>query len=389
MLRIFALIAVICAATIVVASPIVVNCDQGQSLNRTLSMLNKDVPATVVVKGTCTEYVRLSGFEGLTLKGLPGANLRQPSTDTGTGLDIFVLSIEASRRVTVDGIDVHSRSSATAGIGIGRGSSDVRLRNLTVDGSGMFGVNVYETSEASLAKVTARDPGYCTVGVFGTSHVHIEDSLLENSTGAEWHTGLQVGPGDVNIHGTTIRNMTVGLFVTGGSVSINEDTSYYPLGGGVKDLTIENPAGSNWFGVWILNGGLVNVGNANLRITKAGQSWGYFTGAVSVSGGSTLKADNNLGGNLVVSGSQGQGVFVSDNSHASLNGASITGSGHGGLVALNLSTIAVAGDVGNVISGNAVDLFCDSKSLISGRTNVAYASAQCANLLDGSFEAVP
>jgi len=154
MLRIFALIAVICAATIVVASPIVVNCDQGQSLNRTLSMLNKDVPATVVVKGTCTEYVRLSGFEGLTLKGLPGANLRQPSTDTGTGLDIFVLSIEASRRVTVDGIDVHSRSSATAGIGIGRGSSDVRLRNLTVDGSGMFGVNVYETSEASLAKVT-------------------------------------------------------------------------------------------------------------------------------------------------------------------------------------------------------------------------------------------
>ena len=45
--------------------------------------------------------------------------------------------------------------------------------------------------------------------------------------------------------------------------------------------------------------------------------------------------------NLSVSGSHGQGVFVSNDSHASLTGASITGSNHGGMVVANLSTIAV------------------------------------------------
>ena len=50
--------------------PVVVNCDQGQSLNRTLSRLDKHSPATVLVKGTCTEFVQVKGFEDLALKGL-------------------------------------------------------------------------------------------------------------------------------------------------------------------------------------------------------------------------------------------------------------------------------------------------------------------------------
>jgi hypothetical protein len=51
------------------ADPIVVNCDQGQSLNRTLARMNKATQVTVLVKGTCTEYVRINGLDGLTLKG--------------------------------------------------------------------------------------------------------------------------------------------------------------------------------------------------------------------------------------------------------------------------------------------------------------------------------
>jgi hypothetical protein len=52
----------------------------------------------VRVKGTCTEYVRISGFDGLTLKGSQGATLVQPSVDPGTGLEVRVLFIEAIRR---------------------------------------------------------------------------------------------------------------------------------------------------------------------------------------------------------------------------------------------------------------------------------------------------
>jgi len=34
-----------------------VDCDAGQSLNRTLAKMDKFTPATVTVKGTCTEYM--------------------------------------------------------------------------------------------------------------------------------------------------------------------------------------------------------------------------------------------------------------------------------------------------------------------------------------------
>jgi hypothetical protein len=83
----------------VMAGPFVANCDQGQSLNGTLSRLAKHSPATVLVSGTCTEFVQINGFEGRTLKGLPGATLQQPITDPGNGLLIQVLSIEASRSI--------------------------------------------------------------------------------------------------------------------------------------------------------------------------------------------------------------------------------------------------------------------------------------------------
>src|SRR2546425_8808460 len=65
----------------VMAGAVVVNCDQGQSLNSTLSRLDKHSPVTVLVKGTCTEFVQVNGFEGLTLKGLPGATLQQRSEE--------------------------------------------------------------------------------------------------------------------------------------------------------------------------------------------------------------------------------------------------------------------------------------------------------------------
>src|SRR5215469_674643 len=107
-------------ATYVMADPMVVNCDQGQSINRTLSKLEKHTPATVIVKGTCTEYVQVNGFEGLTLKALPGATLQQPSKDPTNGLVIHVLQILASRGVVVDGFTIHSGPSALADVGIGK-----------------------------------------------------------------------------------------------------------------------------------------------------------------------------------------------------------------------------------------------------------------------------
>jgi Right handed beta helix region len=367
------------------SEPTVVNCDAGQSLNRAVARLDKRTPTTVWVKGTCTEYVLISGFEGLTVKGVQGATLAQPSGSPATDLLVTLLRIDASRSVAIDGLSIHS-SGADIPIGIGKGSSDVRLRNLTIEG-GLYGIIIFENSQVSIARVTARNPGYATVGTYDVSDVHIEDSLFEDLTGTMWHVGIDVGASHVTLHGTTIRNMQVGMNASGsGVIDVVDFNTYYPFGG-PSDVVIESPSGSNFNGVVIGGGSSLNLGSAKLRITNAGQPWGGNTGGVLISGGSTL----NAGANLVVAGSQGQGVFVTDNSHASLDGSQITGSHRGGLVVVNLSTIAVGSFTPPTeVSGNATDLFCDSKSIMSGGANIAHAtSVQCPNLLAGENEPVP
>jgi hypothetical protein len=386
MARILALITLVLASTTVTAWSLVVNCDRGQSLNQTLSKLDKHTPVTVFVGGICTEYVQIIGFDGLTLKGLPGATLSQPSTDPGNGLTIHVVLINASRNVTLDGFVVHSRSSALSSIGIGRNSIGIQLHNLTLDGVATYGFIVFEGSQVEMAKVNARNPGYAALGAYDLSDVHVEDCLFEQTTTGAWNAGLDVGSGHVTMQRTTIRNMEVGISIgSGGRVDIQTYNSYYPLSAS-NDVLIDNPARTNFWGVSVGGGSLLYIGYAKLRINNPGQAGGGNTGGVYVYDGSTL----NAGANLVISDSQGQGIFVSNDSHATLAGSSITGSGHGGVVVANLSTIAVGtSNPLTQIIGNGVDLFCDSKSLISGGANITYAVNTCPNLLPGDTEPIP
>ncbi len=367
------------------AAQVTVDCAAGQSLNSALSKLDKHTPITVLVNGSCSEYVHVTGFQGLTLKGMPGAALLQPTTSPGNLLN-SVLLIESSSSVTVSGLNVQAATSLNSAIGIGHGSSDVRLRNIRIQGGGE-GIAVFENSQVSLAYLTAQDPGYTPLGVYDSSDVHVEHCVFEDTTGAGFHTGMDVGASHVTMYGTTIRNMQVGVNVFGsGIVDLVDFTTYFPLGE-PTDVVIESPARTNLYGVSIAGGGSVNLSSAKLRITNPGQTYGGNTGGVFVSGGSSLTA----GANLIVSGSQGQGVFVTNNSHADLDGSSITGSLHGGLVVVNQSSIAVgSAHPPTVVSGNATDVFCDSRSLITGGANIGSATiVQCTNLLAGDTVPIP
>jgi hypothetical protein len=383
--RILALMVLTLAASTLTAAQVSVDCNAGQSLNQALSKLDKQKSITVSVNGTCTEYVQVTGFDGLRLQALPGAALVQPAGGAGTLLNA-VLLIESSRSVTVDGFSIQADTTTVDAIGIGHGSSDIRLRNLTVQG-GTEGIIVFEASQVSIAYVTAEDPGYTPLGVYDLSDVHLERSVLANTTGALWHAGIDVGASHVTMYATKILNMQVGINVyDGGIVDAEVYNTYFPLGG-PTDVVIQNPALTNYNGVSLGNGASMNLGNAKLQIINAGQTYGANTGGVLVSGGSSLSA----GANLVVSRSQGQGVFVSNSSHADLDGSSITGSLHGGLVVVNQSSAAVgSAHPPTVISGNTIDLFCDSMSLTTGGVNIGSAtSVQCTNLLQGDTVSIP
>ena len=100
------LVASIAAADTSASSiPVSVDCSKGQSLNGTLSKLDKHTPFTVSVNGTCTEYVHVVGFTNLTLKGLPGATLVQP-TSGARPFDSVLFRQGMNLSPQADGLDV-------------------------------------------------------------------------------------------------------------------------------------------------------------------------------------------------------------------------------------------------------------------------------------------
>jgi len=224
--------------------------------------------------------------------------------------------------------------------------------------------------------------GFAAISAFDKSDVHIAGGLLQRPNDGAYRAGLLVGSGHVTMQGMTIRDMQQSISISGSGsvdlVAVNPAIA--------ADVTIENPSGTNYNGAIVSDGSSLNL-SVRLVINNAGQTWGGETAGVFVNNGSTLDA----GANLIVSHSQGQGVIVTNNSHASLSGSSITGGLHGGLVVANLSTIDIQPSSSpTVVGGNAPDLFCDSNSLITGTANLAGApTANCANLLSGNTVTLP
>ena len=359
-----------------------VNCDKGQSLNATLAKMNKFSPATVVFTGTCNEYVVVDGFDNLTLTGEPGATIQQPNT-APPPTPPFVLSVKASRSVTFSKFAVRSQASVTSCIGIGGGSTDIMLRDISTDGS--WGIFIYEASQVWIVRATVNLAyGYAAISAFEETEVHIVDGLLQRPANGAFNAGLLVASGSVTMQGMIIRDMQQSINInSSGTVDVG---NFDPTAQGV-DVIIDNPSGTNFNGAVVSDSSSLNVNTAKLRITNAGQPWGGDTGGVLVTNGSTL----NAGPSLVVSGSQSQGVVVSNNSHAEFSGSSITGSARGGLVVVNLSTAtADSNNPLTVIGSNGTDLFCDSRSQIAGTLNMAKVSVvNCNNLLPNTYQNLP
>jgi hypothetical protein len=354
------------AANAAIATAAQVDCDRRNSLNDALTRLAARTvagPATLWVKGTCTEYVQIRGFDGLTLKGRPGATLIKPNTPPDSVLVAGVLTIDASRSVTVDGLTVQGGD-----IGIRGGSSDIRVRSTTVDGGG---ISVFEHCQVSLAGVEVRNPSFAALQVYDMSDVHLEDGIFENTAGG-FRLGVFVTKALVTMHGTVIRDFAMGLEALGGGVIDVSDFGSFVPEGGTTEVLIENPTSTGCS----VSGSTVNLaGGAKLRITNSAGNGVYISYAGRVTGAP-----------LEVTGSANQGVLVTNNSTVNVSGATITGNLHGGLVVVNQST---AEAYRATLSGNGTDVFCDSRSLVTGGASIVGATIECANLLPGLSEPLP
>ena len=271
MKRFFTLAALLFSATPAFAGQTrTVNCDAGQSLTLTLATLVKFLPATVTVKGTCTEYVLVDGFNDLTLVGAPGATLQQPSEPPTSA---FVLSIEASRSVTVAGLAFRSLPSVLSSIGIGGGSNEVLVRDVTTDGSG--GIFVYEASQVRLVRVTVNiTSNYAAIWAVDKSDVHIVDGLLQRPANSNFNAGIFASSGHVTMQGMTIRDMQQSINIdSSGDVDL---VNFEPAAAGI-DVIVDNPSGTNFNGALVSDSSSLNLGSAKLRISDAGQPYGGDT----------------------------------------------------------------------------------------------------------------
>jgi hypothetical protein len=190
------------------------------------------------------------------------------------------------------------------------------------------------------------------------------------------------------MYAITIRNMQQGI--GGGADSIVDLVVYntYYVATGNTDVVVDGSEGYTFNGV-ALTGGSLNVGSAKLVIKKAGQSWAGTTGGVLLDEGAMMSAGS---GYVNIVGSVGQGIVAMNNSHSTLNGATIARGGHAGLLAVNNSSIDVANsnNLLSTIGGNAVDLFCDADSKITGTANISGTpTAQCSNLLSTETVGLP
>ena len=210
MLRSIALATLVLSSLWATADPSpVVDCDRGQSLNRTLSKMEKFEPATVKFKGTCNEYVEIDGFDNLTVNGLPGATIQQPATNTPTGA-IYVVRVAAARGVTLSGFTVQSLPSAFSAIAIERGSTDVLLENITTDGS--WGIVIDPASQVWLTGVNVNiTSGFAGISAFDKSDVHIVGGLVRRPADSNFYAGVFASSGHVTMQGMTIRDTQQGI----------------------------------------------------------------------------------------------------------------------------------------------------------------------------------
>lgn len=349
-----------------------VDCDKGQTINDVLGRIDRQGPNTVVVSGTCTELVWIEGFSQLALQGgVTGATLvapADPDADFATG----ALMVNASNSITIEGMTV--RAGARNGIMIRGGASDVRLRDIVVEGS----LWVVERGQVLASGLTVRVASGFGSFVGDSSDVHLEDSLFEvTEPSSAWSVGAYVAS-QLTMHNTTFRDFQQGIYVApAGQVDLVEFSNFNP-NGGPHDVLIESPAGTNLVGCLVA--GKLDIGKS-LRITNAGSSADWSSAGLRVENGGSVF----VGGSLEVSGSHGQGVFVTDNSSVRLGATTIANGQRGGLVVVNQSTADVT-NAGLTLSGNVTDIYCDSSSLIVGGQSIAGATTmECANLHPGRY----
>ena len=363
-----------------------VDCSKGDSINGELAKLSRSGPNVLTVSGTCAEDIVIDGFDDLTLVAAPGAALHPASASSKT-----ILLVNSSRRVVVDGfaINIPAPPPATPVTWVAEfnGSVGCVMKNLAVTGGG--GIRVQRSSYVSLSDSTLHDVTIgMTVGNACTGDIRgvtIDNTLTPAPRG---QIGIAVFAGSTAFaEGVTISGFNQGAFANG---------TFAVLGPGFFDTTRPVVIQGNRTGIAVNNGGFASL-SGPITITGNGQLNNDLSGGIVVNNG-TLAITGPLpqAGVSEIKNNVTQGVLVMNNGTGQITGpVSVSQNGYNGVVAVNGGIAGFSG-IGNPIAFPTVtqnvarDIFCDSRSLVTGSNNVTGAAQrECANQLPGAAPPIP
>jgi len=344
--------------------------------------------ATIVVTGPCTENVSISGLFDLGLGAAVGKSVKL----TGS------LSVNDSSHVYLYGIKVTN----TSGAGISIGAANVILDNCASNGNGTDGLAVSRSSDVTVLGTSAFNANK-RYGVNLNGHAHVSlavwasgsTSISNNTDAGVWITegSLLDGTGPLTIEGNGVNgtstapavhgygiemygasivqfgdcpgSTTIADNVSGGvSVEENSELSLWNCDTGHKHLIQSNgPVG-------------ITLGlGAEATISYEVQISGHKGPAIAVTSGSTLFAagPDTISQNGSSEISKGAAISLAGNSHAFLEGATISSTPGPAILAelgstVNLSQMTFTGDAGGSIE-------CDNSSYMW--TDVMPANAKC------------
>lgn len=148
-----------------------VKCDKGQSVQKELDKL--DGPETIVVTGTCHEYLEIK-TDDVTIQG---GNYQPPSTPVP---DRSIIWVRGARRVLITGVTV---TGGYNGIVVGQGGSLTLDGNSTISGAANNGVVSVFGSSMTVNSSTIQE-NVQGVAAADNSAIVVINSYIQNNTGA-------------------------------------------------------------------------------------------------------------------------------------------------------------------------------------------------------------
>lgn len=351
---------------------VTVDCAKGDTLAKALGQGNAGKPLLLLVRGTCSESVRIER-DDVTLR--PDAGFAAVISGPDPAIDTLTVT---GARATLDGLEIMGGRDGISGLG----AASLTVRNAEVRSAARSGIYLSGSSgmiDGASVALNGRDG----VAVEGGQATIINSTISRNARNgivAGVGSGLRIGLDNVNQEaGNTISgNGTIGIvIVAGGSalIAMNRITGNSAVGvsinNGAADLLGGNMISDNLGGGINLRMGSAVIGNPALGLTTVNTlERNGGNGGISAFLGSSIAVRD-----AVIRDNSGAGIVLSTRSNLQLSSSTIQGNRTAGnnqgdgvrlLLGSTLLVTPVAGAPFPIISGNegwGVQCF-DSASIV-------------------------